>query len=127
MYIKSIVTLTLLLGSAMLAAQQFAVSFSCDTCRAPFTGEVVIYTSKTDQEPRQNNNWTQAEPLLRAKVKGLPPNKTLIINDKNCEAYPVLPTQWQRGGYHVQAVFDRNERGERPMGNSTGNHFSTSQ
>ena len=127
MYIKSIVTLTLLMGSAILAAQQFVVSFSCDTCLAPFTGEVVIYTSKTDKVPRLSNNWTKAEPLIRAKVKALKPGDTFIICDKNCESYPVPPSGWERNGFFVQAVFDRNDRGERPMGNSTGNHFSNSQ
>jgi hypothetical protein len=119
--------LPLFFAAAPVAAQQFAVSFSCDTCRAAFTGEVVVYTSKTEKEPRLNNNWTQAEPLLRARVRGLKPGDTFIIDDKNCAAYPVPPSGWERGAYFVQAVFDRNDRGERPMGNSEGNHFSKSR
>lgn len=112
---------------ASLSAQQFTASFNCDTCRTPFTGEVLVYASKTEKEPRLNNNWTQAEPLLRARVTNLRPGQIFTITDKNCQAYPVPPSGWERGAYFVQAVFDRNDRGERPMGNSTGNHFSKSQ
>lgn len=113
-----------LIYCAALSAQQFAVSFSCDTCRSSFTGEVVVYASKTVAEPRLNDNWTQAEPLLKARVRNLEPGQVFVITDKNCEAYPVLPSGWPRDAYWVQAVFDRNDRWERPMGNSTGNHFS---
>jgi hypothetical protein len=83
-------SLVLLLSvSQWLNAQQFAVSFSCDTCRAAFTGEVLVYCSKTEVEPRKNANWTQAEPLLRAFVRNLPPGKPFVITDKNSEAYPM--------------------------------------
>jgi hypothetical protein len=124
MYKKILPCAILLTYGMALCAQQFVISFSCDTCRATFSGEVLIYTSQTEKEPRLNGNWSQAEPLLRTTVRNLQPGKTFLITDKNCVAYPVPPSGWERGTYFVQAVFDRNDRGERPMGNSEGNHYS---
>jgi hypothetical protein len=117
----------LLFSYYSLAGQQFSVSFRCDTCRTAFTGEVLVYFSKKEKEPRLNNNWTQAEPLVRAKVVALKPGDNFIIKDKNCDAFPVPPSRLERGSYFVQAVFDRNNRGERPMGNSAGNHYSATK
>lgn len=50
MYKKILPCAILLAYSVALCAKQFVVSFLCDTCRAPFTAEILAYTSKTQKD-----------------------------------------------------------------------------
>jgi len=109
------------------SAQQFQVSFSSQAFTKPFTGNVIIYLSKTEQEPRLREQWTLLPAVARASVKNLKPGETYLLKDANTIAYPVKLSEMERGDYYAQVVFDRAETPtDRSMGTSSGNLVSKS-
>ncbi len=118
--VMSIYTLT-------LSAQEFEVSFHSKAFNKPFTGDVVIYLSKTEENPRLREQWSLLPAVVRASVKNLKPGAKYILNDTNTIGYPVKLSEMERSNYYAQVVFDRAETPtDRAMGTSSGNLVSKS-
>lgn len=102
-------------------AQKFYVSYKPSVYKGPFTGNVILYLSSKNENPKNEIGW----PCYRMKVKNIMPDQQIVFND-SCISYPTLLSHIPRGNYYVQAVWDLNIDG-RIIGQSTGNMFNTSR
>ncbi len=124
-YVKRLLTILLITCAFTVSAQQFQVSFNSKAFTKPFTGDVIIYLSKTEKEPRLREQWSLLPAVARASVKNLKPGEKYIFKDVNTIAYPVKLSEMERGDYYAQVVFDRTETPtDRSMGTSSGNLVS---
>ena len=114
----SFVLMCMLLLLSTVHAQQFRVSYPSSVFNGPFTGHVILYLSKTAQEPRKEIY----KPCYGKIVKAISPAQEVIF-DNNAIAYPAPLTRLERGSYYIQAVWDRN-MGGRNIGTSPGNMYS---
>ena len=113
------IVLLLLLMLAMLEtrAQQFAVRYPATAYAGPFTGNVILYLSRRNEEPKNQPGW----PCYRLAVRNVQPGQTIMFTD-SALSYPTLLSRLPRGEYYVQAVWDLN-RGGRIIGQSVGNPY----
>ena len=110
-----------------IIAQEFKVRFSAAADSRPFTGTVVIYLSKTEQEPRHREHWALLPIVFSMDVKNVAPDKWIKISPNHQRSYPVPPNHIERGKYYAQVVFDRAETPtDRSVGHSPGNIVSQS-
>ncbi len=63
-------------------------------------------------------------PCFSIDVKDVKPNEKVVFDDA-ATFYPVVLSDIERGEYHAQVVWDRNEGG-RSIGNSPGNMYNNS-
>lgn len=117
---RLIIVVLLLVGQSVLA-QQFRISYSSTTYNEDFSGHVLIYLSRTEQESRLGLDG----PCYRVVAKQVKPNQIVVFDD-DAIFYPVPLSKLERGTYHVQAVWDRN-LGGRNIGTSPSNLYSVSQ
>ncbi|QNK61760.1 hypothetical protein H7F33_14510 [Pedobacter sp. PAMC26386] len=106
-------------------AQQFKVAFSSAVSGKPFTGKVFLYLSKNNPQPLAASIGIEPLNAFAANVKNIKPGESIIIDDQAI-AYPVSPSDMERGTYYVQAVWDLN-LGGRVITTSPGNIFSLPQ
>lgn len=106
-------------------SQQFKVAYSPASLNQPFTGKVFLYLSKNNPEPLTVSIGIEPLNCFAVDVKGIKPGESIVIDDR-ATAYPVLPSEMERGTYYVQAVWDLN-LGGRAIATSPGNIFSRSQ
>lgn len=123
---KAFATVSMLFLLNVGNAQTFKVSFNRSVNDAPFTGKVYVYLSKNDKEPIKAEDWIIMNPVVSADIRKLKPGEYFIVNDNTCKAYPVAPTNMERGDYYAQVVFDNGETGRTPL-LSPGNFYSAPQ
>ena len=119
---KLLLFCTALLLTISVQAQQFDVSFSKDVLSEPFTGDVLLFLSQENKNPKNAFVPLELPPVYRVQVTNLKPNEGVVIDD-SAISYPNTLTNIERGPYYVQVVFDRNLGGQ-DMGKSPGNLFS---
>jgi pimeloyl-ACP methyl ester carboxylesterase len=117
----AIILLVLLLSLTAAHAQQFRVSYSAATYAGPFTGNVLLYLSQKNKQPKDQPGW----PCYRLAVRNVQPGETIVFSD-SALSYPTLLSRLPRGDYYVQAVWDLN-LGGRVIGQSTGNPYSAAR
>jgi hypothetical protein len=103
---------------------EFAVTVPRAVLDEPFTGKVLVYLSKNNQNPRNGPNWFRPEPIYSADFKDVPPGTAMVLTSANTIGFPGKLSEIEAGEWNVQAVVDRN-RGGRAIGSSPGNIFST--
>ena len=108
-----------------LHAQQFEVSFSKGVHTQPFTGNVLLYLSQENKNPKDAFVPLELPPVYRKQVTQLQPGATLRFDD-SAISYPNTLSNIERGSYYVQVVFDRNLGGQN-IGGSPGNLYSEVQ
>jgi hypothetical protein len=106
-------------------SQQFEVSYSASVFDTPFTGNVVVYMSKENKEPKEGAIGIDRFPCFSVSVKNIQPGQAVIIDDKAI-SFPTALSDIERGAYYVQIVWDRN-LGGRSIAASPGNLFNTSE
>jgi S-formylglutathione hydrolase FrmB len=107
-----------------LEAQKFEVSFSSEVMSESFSGNVILYLSKENKNPKDAFHYFELQPVFRVNVDEVVPEKSVVFDD-NAVSYPVEISNLERGTYYVQAVFDRNLGGQF-IGMSPGNIYSNS-
>ncbi|SES95383.1 alpha/beta hydrolase-fold protein [Hymenobacter actinosclerus] len=115
---RTILLLLLLLSWSEARAQQFAVSYTPGAYSGPFTGNVILYLSRRNAQPKDQPGW----PCYRLAVRNVRPGQIITFSD-SALSYPTLLSRLERGSYYVQAVWDLNREG-RIIGQSTGNPYS---
>lgn len=110
---------------AKLFGQKFEVSYAPTVFSENFTGNVIVYLSKENKEPKNGAAGIDIFPCFKKFVKNLKPGASLVIGD-DAVFYPVQISDIERGDYFVQVVFDRN-LGGRQISESPGNLFSNSK
>ena len=103
-------------------AQQFNISYSPTTFNKSFTGKVILYLNKENRNPKDAPADLELFPCFSVDVKNVQPGSGIVFNDK-ANSYPVKLSDLERGGYYVQAVWDRN-LGGRAISASPGNIYS---
>ncbi|WPO81944.1 alpha/beta hydrolase-fold protein [Chryseobacterium sp. JJR-5R] len=106
-------------------AQTFEVSYSPSVYDDNFTGNVIVYLSKYNQEPKNGAIGVDLFPCFRKSVKNLKAGDSFLIGD-DAVSYPKTLSDIERGEYYVQIVWDRN-LGGRQISESAGNLFSKSR
>ncbi|MGY0040911.1 hypothetical protein [Pedobacter sp. NJ-S-72] len=124
---KKITTILFLTFSVSLSsfAQQFKVAYSPVSLNKSFSGKVFLYLSKKNTEPLTASIGVELLTCFAVDVKGIKPGENIVIDDK-ATAYPVVPSDIERGDYYIQAVWDLN-LGGRAIAASPGNVFSKPQ
>jgi pimeloyl-ACP methyl ester carboxylesterase len=105
--------------------QQFEVSYSASVFDTPFTGNVVVYMSKENKEPKDAAIGRNSFPCFSVAVKNVQPGQAITIDDEAI-SFPTVLSDIERGEYYVQIVWDRNLGGHSIAG-SPGNLFNTSE
>src|ERR1700712_240793 len=82
-------------------AQKFHVSYKPSVYKGPFTGNVILYLSTKNENPKNETGW----PCYRMKVKNIMPDQQIVFTD-SALSYPTLLSRLPRGNYFVQAVWD---------------------
>jgi S-formylglutathione hydrolase FrmB len=104
-------------------AQKFNVSYLSASQRA-FSGNVFLYLSKNNRNPKDGGVGREFFPCYRVAVKNIRPNQPVLFDDAAI-SFPVPLSDLERGEYYVQAVWDNNFGG-RAISNSPGNIYNKS-
>ncbi|TGD78989.1 alpha/beta hydrolase-fold protein [Hymenobacter wooponensis] len=115
------ISLLLVLTLFTAKAQQFSVTYTPAAYAGPFTGNVILYLSLKNEEPKNQAGW----PCYRLAVRNVKPGEAIVFSDEAI-SFPTLLSRIPRGEYYVQAVWDLNQEG-RVIGLSTGNPYSQAQ
>jgi len=121
----TITLLAVLYLAGNVFAQRFQVYCSDSLQKQPFTGNVLLYLSKDNKQPKNGTVGLNMFPCFRVHVQNVKPGKAVVIDD-DAISYPVPLSQMERGTYYVQVVFDR-DLGGRSIGTSPGNIYSEVQ
>lgn len=107
---------------AAASAQQIKVSYNSQNTAERFSGNVFLYLSKENHEPKSGYVGLTSFPVYRIQVKNIKPGEAVIFNDA-AVSYPVKLSDLERGEYYVQAVWDKNT-GEHSIAETVGNMYS---
>jgi hypothetical protein len=122
---KKILLLCVLAISSFAAiGQQFTASFTPAASGESFSGRVFLYLSKDSKDPKDEMVGVYKFPCFSIAVKNVQPNQKVVFDDA-ATFYPVALSDIERGTYHAQVVWDRNEGG-RSIGESPGNMYNES-
>lgn len=121
---------TLLFSAAALSclcifsasAQQIKVSYNSSNAAERFSGNVFLYLSKENKEPKSGYVGLTNFPVYRISVKDIKPGQTVLFNDV-AVSYPVKLSDLERGEYYAQAVWDKNT-GDHNIAGTIGNIYS---
>jgi hypothetical protein len=102
--------------------QHFRVSYSSSAMNESFTGNVFLFLSKYNYNPKDGEAGLELFPCYSVLVKNIISGDTATIDDKAI-SFPVKLSDLERGEYFVQAVWDRNHGG-RSIAASPGNVYS---
>lgn len=102
-------------------AQKFNVSYISPT-QSLFSGNVFLYLSKDNRNPKDGSIGFESLQCFRITVKNIKPNQPVLFDD-SAVSYPVSLTDIEKGEYFVQAVWDNN-LGGRAINNSPGNIYN---
>ena len=106
-------------------SQQFRVSYSSSVFDKAFTGNVIVYLSKENKEPKDGSVGFDLFPCFSVFAKNIQPGEAITIDD-NAISYPTSLSNIERGEYYVQIVWDRN-LGGRSIAASPGNLYNLSE
>ncbi|MGZ3929759.1 MAG: alpha/beta hydrolase-fold protein [Mucilaginibacter sp.] len=104
--------------------QKFTTSFTGTASAESFSGKVYLYLSKDSKSPKDEMVGVYSFPCFSIAVKNVKPNQKVVFDD-GATSYPVELSDIERGEYHAQVVWDRNEGG-RSIGESPGNMYNES-
>lgn len=102
--------------------QKFTASYSPDASGKNFSGRVFLYLSKDSKSPKDEMIGVYKFPCFSIMVKNVHPGQKVVFDDA-ATFYPVILSDIERGKYHAQVVWDRNEGG-RSIGGSPGNMYN---
>lgn len=111
--------------AAPVFAQKFSVRFPDSLLKQPFSGNILLYLSRDNKDPKSGMAGLDMFPCFRVVVKNIQPGQAVVIDDKAISS-PVPLSDLERNSYYVQAVWDR-DLGGRAIGNSPGNLYSETQ
>lgn len=106
-------------------SQQFKASYPSSVFDKPFTGNVIVYLSKENKEPKDGGVGLEIFPCFAVSVKNVQPGQAITIDD-NAVSYPTVLSDIERGEYYVQIVWDIN-LGGRAIAGSPGNIYNKSE
>jgi enterochelin esterase-like enzyme len=104
-------------------AQKFNVRYLSAT-QKNFSGNVFLYFSKNNRNPKEGGIGRVSFPCYRIAVKNIRPNQPVLFDDAAI-SFPVPLSDLERGEYYVQAIWDNNFGG-RTISNSPGNIYNKS-
>lgn len=119
------ITLLLTLCFATSYAQQFKASYASTLFDKSFTGNVIVYLSKENKEPKSGAVGLESFPCFSVTVNNIKPGQFIIINDE-ATSFPTVLSDIERGEYYVQIVWDRN-LGGRSIAESPGNLYNLTE
>lgn len=120
---KKILLLSLVTVCSLQAiGQKITASYTDATSGASFSGKVFLYLSKDSKSPKDEMVGVYKFPCFSITVKNVRPNEKVVFDDA-ATFYPVMLSDIERGEYHAQVVWDRDDGG-RSIGNSPGNMYS---
>jgi S-formylglutathione hydrolase FrmB len=102
--------------------QKFIVSYTSVASGKSFSGKVFLYLSKDSKSPKDEMIGVHKFPCFSITVKDVKPNQKITFDDA-ATFYPVALSDIERGKYHAQVVWDKNEGG-RSIGESPGNMYN---
>lgn len=102
--------------------QKVKVSYTDPAFSQPFTGNVFLYLSKYNKNPKDGQVNLEMFPCFSVSAKNIKPGTNIMFDD-NATSYPVKLSELERGEYFVQAVWDRNLGGH-SIAESPGNIYS---
>lgn len=104
--------------------QTISASYTPTASSINFTGRVFLYMSKDSKDPKDEMVGVYKFPCFSIAVKDIKPRQKVVFDDA-ATFYPTVLSDIERGTYHAQVVWDRNEGG-RSIGNSPGNMYNNS-
>jgi hypothetical protein len=104
--------------------QKFVARFTPVASGESFSGKVFLYLSKEAKSPKDEMVGVYKFPCFSITVNNVQPNQKVVFDD-SAIFYPVVLSDIERGTYHAQVVWDRNEGG-RSIGESPGNMYNQS-
>jgi S-formylglutathione hydrolase FrmB len=110
--------------SLQAIGQKFTASFTTGASKASFSGRVFLYLSKDAKSPKDEMVGVYQFPCFSITVKNVQPGQKVVFDDA-ATFYPVVLSDIERGAYHAQVVWDRNQGG-RSIGDSPGNIYNES-
>jgi hypothetical protein len=105
--------------------QKFRASYSPSVFNQPFTGNVFVYMSKENKNPKEGEIGFEYFPCFSVFVKNAKPGESIMIDD-NAVSYPCPLSDIERSEYYVQIVWDRN-LGGRSIAESPGNMYNAAK
>ena len=111
--------------TANVFGQKFSVSFPDSLLKQPFTGNILLYFSKDNKEPKNGTAGLDIFPCFRLFAKNVKPGSPVVFDDKAI-SFPAPLSDLERAAYYVQVVWDR-DPGGRSIGESPGNLYSVAQ
>lgn len=75
-----------------LIAQQFKVTDTQEAFKGPFSGNVILYLSTKNEQPKDRTGWH----CYRMQVRNVKPGETIRFSDSSL-SYPTLLTRLERG------------------------------
>ena len=122
---KIIILILFLSISTIAKAQVFEVSYNEKLIDGNFSGNILLYLSKENKNPKNVFVGLELIPVFRIVVEELEAGESVTITD-DAVSYPVELSNIERGKYHAQVVFDLNQAGDASIGFATGNLYSES-
>jgi hypothetical protein len=110
--------------SLQAIGQKVTASFTSAASGTNFSGKVFLYLSKDSKNPKDEMVGVYKFPCFSITVKNVKPGEKVVFDDK-ATFYPVVLSDIERGDYHAQVVWDKNEGG-RSIGDSPGNIYNES-
>lgn len=122
-FVRNIIAIILpFLLSYSALAQKIKVTYNPPTGEEAFSGNVFLYLSKDNKNPKDGDVGTSFFPCYRTTVKNIKPNQSVLFADR-AVSFPEPLSDIERGEYYLQAVWDRN-LGGRAIGSSPGNLYN---
>src|SRR5580693_1884337 len=121
---KILLVCTVTVCSLHAIGQKFTARFTPSASGDSFSGKVFLYLSKDSKNPKDEMVGVYKFPCFFNNVKNVEPNEKVVFDDA-ATFYPVVLSDIERGTYHAQVVWDRNEGG-RSIGDSPGNMYNNS-
>ena len=121
-YKKSLLTCIVTICCLHAIGQNIVASYTPAASGQSFSGKVFLYLSKDAKNPKDEMVGVEKFPCFSITVKNVKPGEKVIFDDA-ATYYPVKLSDIERGTYHAQVVWDRNEGG-RSIANSPGNMYN---
>jgi hypothetical protein len=110
--------------SLQAIGQTFTASFTPAASGEKFSGKVFLYLSKDSKSPKDEMVGVYKFPCFSISASNVLPDQKVVFNDAAI-SYPVVLSDIERGTYHAQVVWDRNDGG-RAIGSSPDNMYNES-